>query len=1181
LAAVTQGQTQPAAPRTFPPGSVQRTEDLPLGRLRSAIERLPADARDRAVAWLGNFHFTELDLESLQVDPAGGIFYADHFTLAPAAPVEAGPVVAEAAVPVGPFPAHLRFHSRPGAPNVLFINFSGESVSGTAWNTSLNRTVIPAVAFSIDGDYSTFSDAEQSAIKSIWQRIVEDYSPFNIDVTTERPATFNTRTAHAVITRNTDANGLDNPSATAGGVAYVNVFATASYANYRPAWIYVNNLAFGESYMAEAASHEVGHNLGLSHDGRTDGLAYYGGHGNDDTSWGPLMGTGYDRNVSQWSKGEYYRANNTEDDLAIIAAKTPYRTDDHGNTSAAATALTIVGGTNVLATTPENDPTNTNSTNKGVIERNTDVDVFSFATGAGPVDLTVNPWIMPSGITRGGNLDVSVELYNASGVRLLTNNSSSLTHARVQTNLSDGIYYLHVRNSGTGNPLSATPSGYTAYASIGEYFITGKVVASSSVIPPGATLQITDITQSGVGAKQFTVTYADNVAIDVSTIDSSDILVTGTNGYSQIAQFVSVNAPSNGTPRLATYFITPPGGPAWTANDGGTYTVFMRTNQVRDTEGVAVPTSPLGQFSVNVPNAIYFANMDVNPGWTFESQWQYGPPAYAPGTGPASGFTGTSIIGFNLSGNYPNSLALAYATTPPINCAGSTVLTLKFRRWLRLRAPDDAVIQVSTNGTAWTDVWASSGTISDSSWQAVQYTLPSFAAGSSSVRLRWGLGSNPSQNDIGWNIDDVELLGDGIVDTLPPVAVVSVANITSGGSPAHSFTVTYTDNTAVAIASLGSSNLVATGPNGYSNLVDFIGVDPLTDGTPRIASYSIPAPGSAWSAAANGTYQIVLQAGQVKDTFNNASAETVLGTFTVAINTNVQALVVSPTLLSVTEGSNSVFTIRLAAQPAASVAVTVARVSGDADLIVLSGATNVFTPVNWSNPTPVVVVGLSDPDQLNGTATFECQSDGLAPITVSATEQDTTPNNVLTVTINNSAWGSVDSGSGSFPVGAPVLLTATPSNYFRFTQWTGSYSTTNNPLLIVLDTNAQLHAIFTEMVTTNYATPYWWLASFGYTNDFQNAENIIGANGTPFWQSYIAGLDPTDPTSQLRLFIENATVLRWNSVTGRVYSLWQSTNLSEPFTLVPGASNLPAPAQSFTNPVNAPETFYRLGVRKP
>ena len=184
-------------PREFPPGSVRRIEDVPPGRLRTQIERLPGPARDRAVAWLGNFHFTELDLGSLQVDPAGGIFYADSFKPAPAAPAAGDPVIAAAAVAVSPFPASLRFHSRPGAPNVLFINFSGETVSGTAWNTFLGRTTIPAVAFSTDADYSTFSDAEQLAIKRIWQRMAEDYAPFNIDVTTERPGTFTTRTAHA------------------------------------------------------------------------------------------------------------------------------------------------------------------------------------------------------------------------------------------------------------------------------------------------------------------------------------------------------------------------------------------------------------------------------------------------------------------------------------------------------------------------------------------------------------------------------------------------------------------------------------------------------------------------------------------------------------------------------------------------------------------------------------------------------------------------------------------------------------------------------------------------------------------------------------------------------------------------------------------------------------------------
>ena len=98
------------------------------------------------------------------------------------------------------------------------------------------------------------------------------------------------------------------------------------------------------------------------------------------------MGTGYNRNVSQWCKGDYYLANNTEDDLATISGKITYRPDDRGNTAGTATPLVKSGLTNIVSTTPENDPTNTNSSNKGVLERNTDVDVFAFKTGNGLIE---------------------------------------------------------------------------------------------------------------------------------------------------------------------------------------------------------------------------------------------------------------------------------------------------------------------------------------------------------------------------------------------------------------------------------------------------------------------------------------------------------------------------------------------------------------------------------------------------------------------------------------------------------------------------------------------------------------------------------------------------------------------------------------------------------------------------
>lgn len=951
-------------PREFPPGALRSLEDLPASHLRTRIERLPPAARQRAVAWLQEFHFTEHDLESMEADSEGGIYYVDIFEIEPASEAAEGePVVSQAAVPVNPFPGNLVFHSRPGAPNVLFLNFTGEDVSGTAWNTSLGRTLIPALPFSTDSDYSTFSDSEQAIIKRVWQRVAEDYAPFDIDVTTERPASFGSRTAHALITRNTDANGEPNPSSSAGGVAYVNVFGGSSFANYRPAWIYHNILGNNEANIAEATSHELGHNLGLSHDGKTDGTAYYGGHGSGDISWGPIMGTGYNRNVSQWSKGEYYLADNTQDDLAIIASKTAYRPDDHGNTPATASPLVITGGTNVVSTTPENDPFNLNPANKGVLHNSADVDVFSFVTGSGPMRLAVNPWIMSSG-TRGGNLDVWLELYNETGTRVLTNNPATQTTALIQTNLPEGLYFLHVRGTGVGNPLSSAPSGYTAYASVGQYFISGYVTPSDFVAAPQSELLITDLTQAGQELKLFTVTYSDNLGVDVSTLDDGDLRITGPNGYDRAAQFISVDIPTDGTPRVATYSAEPPAGAVWTPEDKGTYSVWMQAHEVADLEGAWVAAAQLGQFEVNVPTVLYAANLSINPGWALEPQWAYGPPAY-PGAGPVGGYTGANIIGYNLGGNYANQLAAKYATTPAINCAGYTTLTLKFHRWLRLRTGDTALIQVSTNGTGWTNVWSTTQSVSDNAWQERLLALPEWVAGSSTVQIRWGIGSNNAQNDIGWNLDDVEVTG-------------------------------------------------------------------------------------------------------------------------------------------------------------------------------------------YPNP--------------------------------NAPPADVT----LTVTVNDAAWGEVSPSHVVQPLGSLVQITASPAAYFDFAGWTGDAVGTNNPLTVSLNGDKVIQANFSEIVTANHATPLWWLAANGYTEDWEAAVESVGANGFPLWQSYIAGLTPNDPESQFRLSLEAAPdgvtyVLNWTTVTGRVYTVWSSTNPLDGFTPVAGAATLPWTVQSLTNIISttSPAMYYRVEVQKP
>ena len=468
-------------------------QQLPAGEFRERIGALQRKARARAEERLRGFSFPPQDLDSLRVDRQGGIFYADAFPLPaepPRYPSDAY-AVAGIPVPVSPFPTHLHFHSKPASTYILYLDFDGESVTGTGWNNSLGRDPIPALAFSTDGDYGTFSDSEQANIKSIWQRVAEDYAPFDIDVTTERPASFDSQTAHALITRSTDANGQPNPASGAGGVAYVGVFGSGSYDYHRPVWIYVNNLGSQESYIAEAASHEIGHNMGLSHDGIDGGSDTYSGHGSGDTLWAPVMGIAYARNVSQWSKGEYYRASNSQDDLAIIGGKVPQRADDHANTLAGATLLQLSDGSNIVSTTPETDPANTYPANKGVIEDAADVDLFSFVTAAGEIQLVVAPWLNPSS-HRGGNLDISFDLLDDAGVPLATADQPASTGADLTTTVPRGQYYLRITGTGTGDPYNSTPTGYTQYGSIGQYFISGRVLdATIRVTNEGGAANVT------------------------------------------------------------------------------------------------------------------------------------------------------------------------------------------------------------------------------------------------------------------------------------------------------------------------------------------------------------------------------------------------------------------------------------------------------------------------------------------------------------------------------------------------------------------------------------------------------------------------------------------------------------------------------------------------------------------
>lgn len=444
--------------------------DLPAGAFRDRLQNLSPQARARALDWLQDFSFTEHDLDFLDADDQGGVLYVD--SVLPEhddADLEEIPLYEQdgfggltdicggAPVQASGVPS---LHSKPGSGNVLFLDLDGGEVpSGTAWGGGPYQTY----PYDRNGDYGTVTAGEAGDICEIWLRVAEDFAPFDIDVTTEEPAVFDRYTGRVLITRSVATNGTAMPYQNAGGVAYVNVFGRSNYHTYySPAFVYYDNLGSGfPKYVAEAASHEMGHNVALSHDG-TNSKSYYTGHGSGATSWGPIMGVGYYTNMTQWSRGEYSGATQFQDDLAIVAGLVGYEPDDHGDSTGTASTLAVNAGS---------------IDDWGLIETPSDVDVFSIQTSGGALLIdALNAPDIPNSIGKPevGNLDIRLELLNAGGGTVAVDDLNGTPDAQISVNLSAGTYYLLV--SGVGD--SATP--YGDYGSLGEYYLLGSV----NVEPP-------------------------------------------------------------------------------------------------------------------------------------------------------------------------------------------------------------------------------------------------------------------------------------------------------------------------------------------------------------------------------------------------------------------------------------------------------------------------------------------------------------------------------------------------------------------------------------------------------------------------------------------------------------------------------------------------------------------------
>ncbi|WP_232680532.1 zinc-dependent metalloprotease family protein [Nocardioides sp. R-C-SC26] len=417
----------------------------------------------------GALHETVSTDSTAWVTPSGRLVYRDRIGV-PAA--QARTFEAKRAFPTS---QTFTLHSKPGSQRTIYIDFDGAEVSGTAWNSEglPNGTY---EGFSLDGS-PAFSDAEHARIQEVWQRVAEDYAPFDVDVTTEEPpaAAIDRSGAGdqvfgtvAVVTNSTVALAKTpcGGEETCTGIAFTDVFDhyrgnagdAATHAAYQPAWAFTAHYKDVVS-IAETVSHEVGHNLGLAHDG--DNVNDYNtGQG----AWGPIMGSPM-KPITQWSKGDYPRADNRENDIALIRENgAPQRADEAGSTVAAAAPYT---------------------TAMGVISDRSDVDVYALGACTGAVSV--------AGVTAyaGPNLDMKLSLLDASGAVVASADPPS---SMVSVAQSAGMNAT-VSGTGTGAPLFVavdgvgaktwTTGGYDDYGSIGSYLLTRTGGCDGEPVDPG------------------------------------------------------------------------------------------------------------------------------------------------------------------------------------------------------------------------------------------------------------------------------------------------------------------------------------------------------------------------------------------------------------------------------------------------------------------------------------------------------------------------------------------------------------------------------------------------------------------------------------------------------------------------------------------------------------------------
>jgi len=304
-----------------------------------------------------------------------------------------------------------------------------------------------------------------------------------------------------------------------------------------------------------------------------------------------------------------------------------------------------------------------------------------------------------------------------------------------------------------------------------------------------------------------------------------------------------------------------------------------------------------------------------------------------------------------------------------------------------------------------------------------------------------------------------------------------------------------------------------------------------------------------------GTNQTVtLAAAQDDDVTNNSAtiAASASGLATVNVTANevdndTMSLVVSPTSVSVNEGSTNTCTVRLSNQPATNVTVTSARTSGDTDITVSSGSSLTFTTSNWGTNQTVTLAAAQDADTTNGSATIAVTSSGLATVNVTATESDDdVAGDAAPITTSADTYAAGSSTGTNYGTATTVAVKEDGSSsitydrigFLKFNLAALASSPTTATLVLTTDATTQAGTMTANQVTTDTwtETGLTWSnkpatgTSIGSVSVPAGTVTQVSINVTSYIQAQFAG----DKTASFALTGTNAILALKSRETGTV-----------------------------------------------